>query len=130
MKQNHEKWLEATAHYFDISPDEIINGKNRSHIVSRARKSFYYLCFRDGIDLYRLSQQLGKHRTTIINCMYNTQNRDVESEHAIRNLVENRTLDSVIGYWLGQYQSKSKDIVLTSLIAQKQRVNLEYENIC
>lgn len=118
---NYKKWLTATAQYYGVTEESILRrgGKNP------ARKTFYYLCYKDGINLYRLSEALGKERTSVLGNMYYTETRDKEAEREIRTHVGANTIEHVIDYWLARPESKSKEIVLTSLIAQKQHY---YEN--
>ena len=122
---NYKKWLTATAQYYGIPENKIIGKGKGNASISSARSTFYYLCFRDGINLYRLSEMLGKDRSGVIKSCYNTKYRNVEVEKEIKACVEANTIDNVIDHWLVRQESKVKEIVLTSLIAQKQHF---YEN--
>ena len=125
----YKKWLEASALYFGVKEEDILRKGSRTPLINKARKTFYYLCFRDGINLYQLGLDLGRHRTSITSTMYNTNNRDIPAEKAIIAERNNNCIDDVIEYWMDRKDSKSKEIVLTSLIAQKQLINLTHENL-
>lgn len=122
---DYKKWLEATAQYYGVTEEGILQRGKKNDLLCRARKTFYYLCFKDGLDLYRLSEALGRPRTNVIKNMHYTNNRDVQAERDIRAYVGDTTLDGLVDYWLGNKSSKARGIVLPCLIAQKQHY---YEN--
>jgi len=63
-------WLRAVCKEYNLTQKELMDPKPGPYsIVNCARHTFYWLCFRDRIDLYRLSEHLGKHRTTVISSM-------------------------------------------------------------
>lgn len=64
----HTKWLKKAAEYWSVTTDDILSRRKDSYLIY-ARHTYYWLCLKDNIDLYKLSKHLGKHRTTIINSL-------------------------------------------------------------
>lgn len=124
--EQHKKWLKATAKYFDTSEEDILDGYNkRNKVVVKARITFYYLCFKAGIDLYRLSETIGKHRVTVAAAVNRIHNRDVNAEREIIALESTRIRDNTIEAWMDR--GEEGEIIATALIAKKQIANLECE---
>lgn len=63
---NYKFWLEEVCREYSVEKEAIIDKRSPSRYDSMARKVFYALCCRDGIDLYKLSITLGKHRSAAI----------------------------------------------------------------
>lgn len=80
--EDHKLWLTEVANHYGVSEENIINGdKEMNSIV--ARQTFYWLCWRDKINVARLSEHIGKHRTTIactMNQGWKHRQRDVENK--------------------------------------------------
>jgi hypothetical protein len=55
-------WLQVASKYYGISSKELLKA-GRSNL--RAKSTFYWLLFKDGIDLYKTSVAIGKRRNTI-----------------------------------------------------------------
>lgn len=79
----HKLWLRRTARFFEVPQGRIVKGSYKDIPTCKARQTFYWLCFRDRIDLYQLSKALGKDRTSIICSLKRSQNRDKWSEEEI-----------------------------------------------
>ena len=76
-------WLKESARYYEVSEKEIINGCKKPDVVV-ARQTFYWLCWRDNINLPNLSRELGKDRTSICATMNQTwKRRDRDTENHI-----------------------------------------------
>ncbi len=81
--EKYKVWLTECSKYFQVSEEHIINGFTRKDVVG-ARHTFYWLCWRDNINLPNLSRLLGKHRSTIASTMNNSyQHRDRRVEDSI-----------------------------------------------
>lgn len=92
---NHKIWLKAVCDYFDVTEDEIITSRKHGY-VGEARSIFYWLCFKDKIDLYRLSETLGKERTSILSSVKKNPSLDKESINKIWNNVKARNTEERI----------------------------------
>lgn len=88
MKKNltptsgHKKWLKEVAKYYEVTESEIINGSRKPDAVV-ARQTFYWLCWRDGIDSSKLSVHLGKDRSTVTSIMnqgWKHRERNIENQ--------------------------------------------------
>ena len=62
--KQYKHWVRLVALHFSMPFEDLINTKIRTDEHARARAVFYGLCIRNGIDLYRLAEHLGKYRTT------------------------------------------------------------------
>ncbi len=84
-------WLREVSREFDVPQKTILSSKSYTAYVVCARKTFYWLCFKDKIDLYRLSERLGKDRTTVVGSLKNTRDRtNKETIQKIWNNVKTR----------------------------------------
>lgn len=83
-----EQILDASM-YWKVSTDEILNTRIHKDHVVKARQTFYWLCFKQGLDIYRLSVNLGRHRSTILNSMKSYPRPDVIHEH-IKNILNKK----------------------------------------
>lgn len=90
---NHTKWLESSADYWKISTDQLLScRKSFNNYVIHARLTYYWLCIKDGIDIYELSKFHGKHRTTLL-CTLNNTKLDVKQHVAnILNKLKNKPM--------------------------------------
>jgi hypothetical protein len=86
----YEYWLSRTSMYFGVEENEITKrGGSTKFFIAEARQTFYWLCWRDKIDLYRLSEHLGKHRTTVVTTMNKSfKRRNKEAEENIWKIHE------------------------------------------
>ena len=97
--ERYKIWLEESAKYFKVKEDDIINGFTKKEII-KARHTFYWLCWKDNINLPDLSRLLGKHRSTIAATMNNAyQHRD--------NNAENKIYEKITSQKEGQVKDKN-----------------------
>lgn len=82
--EKYKVWLRLVAKEFKVSQMTLISKERTSaKLVCSARQAFYWLCFRDNINIYKLSTELGKHRTTICRAMKRNVYRSVDKEKKI-----------------------------------------------
>lgn len=75
-------WLKQTAKHYKVTESEIVRGCRKPEVIT-ARQTFYWLCWRDRINLTRLSTRLGKDRTTVMATMnqgWKNRERNVENK--------------------------------------------------
>lgn len=75
---NYKKWLRLVSLHYDIPEEILISKGKKNRYVQIAKQTFYYLCFKDGIDLYHLSTRLGHHRTTALSNIKNSKHYERE----------------------------------------------------
>lgn len=65
--ERHEVWLKEVALHYGVHEGDITARRKGCALpeVAVARQTFYWLCWRDRINLPRLSVHLGKHRSLI-----------------------------------------------------------------
>lgn len=63
-------WLRAVANYYKISQKDLLSGK------SRAKSTFYWIIFREGLDLVQTSIALGKSKTTVVKYISSTAGKE------------------------------------------------------
>jgi len=69
MNKNWRYWLREVAKYYNITQKEVLLP---SKVNSRAKSTFYWILFKEAIDLYTTSVQIGKDRTTIVKFIKNS----------------------------------------------------------
>ena len=94
--RDYKKWLEAVCSYYDLSEEIIISRIKGSEYISDARRMFYWLCLNDNIDVYRLSELLGKHRSTIMSTMKKYPVPDFETLNKIKEDVNTRAVKAEV----------------------------------
>lgn len=105
-------WLKKVSEYYGIPESKII-GRSQSDIVCTARRTFYYLCFKDHIDLYELSQALGKNRTTIMSTLSRAEHyRDKNAERIIHAQVtaEERKLQTQESFGSEEREARCNEV--------------------
>lgn len=79
----YNTWLQEVSEHYDIEKSVIISRCHKPNSVT-ARQTFYWLCWRDKINLYALSLHIGKSRTTVISTMnQGMKNREQNIEKLI-----------------------------------------------
>lgn len=68
-------WLREVSREFDIPQNKLLYSREINTYMVSAKQTFYCLCIRDKIDLYRLSEKLGKNRTTVVSSLKKTKLR-------------------------------------------------------
>lgn len=79
---SYKIWLKEAAKHYEVNQAEITGGCRKPDVVI-ARQTFYWLCWRDGINLAKLSTHLGKDRTTvsaIMNQSWKHRERNIENQ--------------------------------------------------
>lgn len=77
----YKTWLKEVAKYYEVSEIEITSSCRKPEVVI-ARQTFYWLCWKDGINLPELSRRLGKDRSTVgatMNQGYKNRQRAIEN---------------------------------------------------
>ena len=74
MGKDWRYWLKQTAKYYKITQKEVYNGDTSS----RAKSTFYWLIFKAGIDLYKVSVSIGKGKSTIATYINNNVKRETD----------------------------------------------------
>jgi hypothetical protein len=69
MDKSWRYWLREVAKYYKVTQKEVLLP---SKINIRAKSTLYWILFKEGIDLYTASVQMGKNRTTIIKFIKNS----------------------------------------------------------
>lgn len=80
--KRYKIWLGEVCKHFEVSEEEVVAKQCLKPDVVSARHTFYWLCWKDRINLYRLSEHLGKNRSTIsatISRAMHLRNKNVEN---------------------------------------------------
>lgn len=75
-------WLKEAAKHYEVSESAIVSGSRIPDVVI-ARQTFYWLCWRDSINLPSLSRHLGKDRSTVgatMNQSWKNRERNIENQ--------------------------------------------------
>jgi len=85
---SHRQWLDAVCYYYEVTEEQVLKASKHTLYAGHAKNAFYWLCFKDKIDLYRLSEYLGKHRTTIVSTMKKGRKPDQDTINKIFTYVK------------------------------------------
>lgn len=78
--ERYKIWLQEVSVHYDVKKEDIITRVQKPEVVV-ARQTFYWLCWKDKINLYQLAIHLGKDRTTVVATMnQGSHNREKDTE--------------------------------------------------